>query len=457
MGQSVLVIGSVHIDIIARYARKDADRVDKIGRLRFGVGGAAFNVAANLALRGVHVAILTNIRRDSLVEAPIRAAIRAAKINDEFIERVEGAGESGFVGQFQDDELVSAVSCVAMESSRIEGSRLRDAVDKARLVVIEANLTASEIAGVSGVCKNLNKPLFALGVSDSKIARLADAAADGAKFTLVSMNMKERRALEAQFPRRADCDDGLCELLSAEEVVVTDRPNAIRIYRRSADAISLDVDRLDPALVRSTLGAGDALFAALCAAKLQSGDIDWSKTRDLIREYVHDVLRSETATPDRLKFSFDRRRLEDGGRAALALTLLVVAAIACALALFSNQSLAIAGVAALLLPIIAGSAGALVLDLFLTFVGRRRRMSADGVAMLVTLGGGAGFIAGLFHVLQHLSIRGFDELAAGSGDAAPPWVRGLALGTTGVGFVAGLGFELVLSELRRSRSSQDIR
>jgi hypothetical protein len=36
-------------------------------------------------------------------------------------------------------------------------------------------------------------------------------------------------------------------------------------------------------------------------------------------------------------------------------------------------------------------------------------------------------------------------------------VRGLALGTTVVGFIAGLGFELVLSELRRSRSSQDIR
>lgn len=455
MGHSVLVIGSVHIDIIARYARKDSDRVDKIGRLHFGVGGTAFNVAANLALRGVHVAILTNIRRDSLVEAPIRAAIRAAKINDEFIERVEGAGESGFVGQFQDDELVSAVSCVAMESSRIEGSRLRDAVDKARLVVIEANLTASEIAGVSGVCKNLNKPLFALGVSDSKIARLADAVTLGAKFTLVSMNMKERCVLEAQFPGRADDDDGLCDLLGAEEVVVTDGPNAIRIYRRRAEAISLDVDRLDPALVRTTLGAGDALFAALCAAKLQAGNIEWIKTRDLIREYVHDVLQSETATPERLKVSFDRRRLEDGGRAALALTLLVVAAIVCGLALFSNQL--IAWMAALLLPIIAGSAGALVLDLFLTFVGRRRRMSADGVAMLVTLGGGAGFIAGLFHVLQHLSIRGFDELAAGSGDAAPPWVRGLALGTTGVGFVAGLGFELVLSELRRSRSSQDIR
>jgi hypothetical protein len=87
--RGVLVIGSVHLDIVAHFKSDTADNIDKIGSLRYRVGGSAFNIAANLAFDKQPVRLLSIVKSDSLSGLMIRDVLRASDSLDSTSRRIE--------------------------------------------------------------------------------------------------------------------------------------------------------------------------------------------------------------------------------------------------------------------------------------------------------------------------------------------------------------------------------
>ena len=68
MLKDILVIGSIHLDIIGSYflSKNNKDSVDKEGAFDISVGGAAYNIAYNLLRNKKRASIFSIIKEGSL-------------------------------------------------------------------------------------------------------------------------------------------------------------------------------------------------------------------------------------------------------------------------------------------------------------------------------------------------------------------------------------------------------
>ena len=87
MKQKILIIGSVHLDIVASYEKSNESNADKEGDLKFSVGGAAYNIAANLAYKDHRVSLFTFVKDNSVSGDVIKSAISAANIETQFVQQ----------------------------------------------------------------------------------------------------------------------------------------------------------------------------------------------------------------------------------------------------------------------------------------------------------------------------------------------------------------------------------
>lgn len=188
----VLVIGSAHLDIVADFDRKTEMNLDKIGELLFSVGGAAYNIAANLAINDCEVSVLSILKRNSLTGHVIANHLRKRRIGCQFLFEREDIPESGFIAHTCDHRLRSAVSCVAIEHSPIPDKLLDAATHWAEVVAIDTNLSVESIKKIALKCFSEKKPVYACCVSESKVSRLFRRfEGDQPLFQIVTMNNAE--------------------------------------------------------------------------------------------------------------------------------------------------------------------------------------------------------------------------------------------------------------------------
>ena len=296
----ILVIGGAHLDVVAEYSPDYEYHIDKPGSfVEYSVGGAAFNIAANLsrfARRGTEISLMTCIKKDSLSGFLIRSAIERTDIKTVELISDEAYPESGFIAHWSSGCLKSAVSCSNLDQATFSKELLDRRISKANVVVIDTNLTSDQIQAIQTTCHLRNKPLIVGCVSESKVQRIRQSnLREMPWFVLVSMNEHEARSFFGQEYEKSLSPVMVRGAAHAENVIVTKASSGFSVY--SGDG-RVDFEAPQVAEAVSELGAGDALLSACCEYFLHNRKFDWNDCYEYIKRYVLPILKVRHATID---------------------------------------------------------------------------------------------------------------------------------------------------------------
>jgi fructose-1-phosphate kinase PfkB-like protein len=139
-------------------------------------------------------------------------------------------------------------------------------------------------------------PLLVSAVSESKVGRILEVRAkkEGELFDVIVMNEREARALcsgafnlgRAAQELRVECGTAaLVVTLGADGYIVVEN-NAVRHFQTA----------VIPNIV-NTLGAGDAVLAAISAHRARNSAMDWDRCSKEIQVFVNRILGLAQATP----------------------------------------------------------------------------------------------------------------------------------------------------------------
>lgn len=258
-GGAVFVAGSAHLDVLAKITG-DEIAVDKIGQVAIEIGGAACNIATNLAALGLRPRLLTAMQEDSPYSGIIAAHLRANGVDVRVVHHdgMPAAVFSAHIGP--DGEMLSAVSSMPVETATFPEDVVRDAMTGARCAVLECNLSGAVLNQFAKIAHELTIPVFVASVSEEKSLRIADIDHPVAG---VFMNRRE----STYFGRRVAASTSLpviADRIGAPLVVSRDKDGVAVVL---ADGIEIRVPPHQASLDTTihTLGAGDALLAAAVA------------------------------------------------------------------------------------------------------------------------------------------------------------------------------------------------
>ncbi|MEY3289572.1 MAG: hypothetical protein RLZZ419_1814 [Pseudomonadota bacterium] len=182
--QYVTVIGSAQLDIFGEFDSSAEQQIDKRGKIFYSVGGGAYNVAANLTQYNHWVYLCTGLARNSYISGLLREKIKKNHISTKFVDFCDDIGESGFVAHrnTQTHSLSTAVSCMAVESISFDSDKLKKAIEKSRLVIVDCNLSDSTLQQVIDIAAKESPPIQVMvtGISESKIKRVRQVDRDAA-------------------------------------------------------------------------------------------------------------------------------------------------------------------------------------------------------------------------------------------------------------------------------------
>lgn len=141
----VVVIGGANMDIIATAAGPLMPRASNPGRIRITAGGAARNIAENLARLGVATRLLAAVDAHPLADIAVQQAA-AAGVDVSGVVRVQGQG-SYYMAIVADGIVEWAVSdmgaCEALPLGHLDAESAN--LQGAEMVVVDANLSPAAI------------------------------------------------------------------------------------------------------------------------------------------------------------------------------------------------------------------------------------------------------------------------------------------------------------------------
>ena len=391
----ILVIGSIHMDILANVDPSTKENIDKIGQLRYSVGGTAFNVGANMAYHEKEVSIYSVLKEDGFSSKAIRAELSRRGLSSRLVRDIAMPAESGFVAHTQGGALVSAVSCIGIQDVTFEDDDLLHAIRESALIAIECNLAQNQIIQIANLARNEAKPLCVCAVSESKVSRIYKCFRniDKPMFKLVVLNDLELKKVAENSDSKSICED-----FSAEYVCITRGPNGFDILYPDGSIIT---SKVEIEAVISSLGAGDALYAGLCAHFLERAVLDPNQIANDAKRFLVPVLGSQNATPD-IKNARKKSYMPIQVTSYTALAAFIVAgALAIGGLAGPDYHRTSFGVLVFLIPMLAGLAGCQV-ERLLNYKDTELTSQHEGILVRSTLGVAAGFVAGLLFVLPQI-------------------------------------------------------
>lgn len=255
-GGAVFVAGSAHLDILATITG-DEIAIDKIGEVAIEIGGAACNIATNLAALGLQPRLFTAMQEDSPYSGIITAHLRAQGVDVRVIHHagMPAAVFSAHIGP--DGEMLSAVSSMPVETAIFPEDAVREAMTGTRCAILECNLSGSSLNLLARIAHELAIPVFVASVSEEKSLRISDV-----KHPLAGVFMNRRES--AYFGRRVAASTSLpviAERIGCPLIVTRDKDGVAVVE----DGIEIYIQPLNLPENIHTLGAGDALLAATVA------------------------------------------------------------------------------------------------------------------------------------------------------------------------------------------------
>lgn len=257
-GGCVFVAGSAHLDVLANITGDEA-AVDKIGHVAIEIGGAACNIATNLAALGLKPRLLTAMQEDSPYSGIITAHLRGHGVDVRVVHHagMPAAVFSAHIGP--DGEMLSAVSSMPVEKAIFPDSVVREAMTGARCAILECNLSGAALNQFAQIAHELAIPVYVAAVSEEKSLRISDV-----DYPLAGVFMNRRES--AYFGRRVATSTSLpviADRLGCSLVVSRDKDGVAVIDIEDGDEIHVPPSVLPESV--HTLGAGDALLAATVA------------------------------------------------------------------------------------------------------------------------------------------------------------------------------------------------
>lgn len=448
MQKRILIIGSVHLDIVASYEKSIESNVDKEGDLKFSVGGAAYNIAANLAYKDHRVSLFTFVKDNSVSGDVIKSAISAANIETHFVQHDSDLSESGYVSHQSEGDLISAVSCMSIQEKAFDKNVRKDlakAISSHSFVVVDTNLSTNQLETVVEICREKNTSIFACNVSDSKCHRLVDFFPEDKSeiFRFVSLNEKElKQIVENDF---IEDSKHICRKLRSKTVVVTHGRNGFTVYSQNSDENYKSIP-YNAAGIKSELGAGDALFSAVCAHYSIKNEFQWRDCDQLVNEYVARVLKSEGATPEGLQFKVEKNKQNISSQSKLSLIPFALSAAFTVLAFFIVDSASTYALCFFFVPFLAGISGAFTRHL----LGRVRKLTSD-IMPNIALGGVAGLAMGITFFLSHWVTLSESMKVILEGNGVPDNMRPIIGFLLVAGLLAGLAVEVAFDQIKNSK------
>jgi sugar/nucleoside kinase (ribokinase family) len=444
--KKVLIIGSVHLDIVGEFQPRVKDRVDKEGALKFSVGGAAYNIAANLSYKGFPVTVFSYLRENSISTEAIKSALHNANIDTRYISEDPDLSESGYISHALSGNLVSAVSAMSFQEKAFdekETKKLDKAVREHELVVIDTNLTTGQIEKVLEVSKKHSRPIFVCNVSDSKCHRIVDTTCGNGSecFTFVSLNEKELATVFDGIESLSD--EMVCSKFNSETVLVTHGSRGYKVYSLKTEN-RYQGSPVPVSLVKSELGAGDALFSAIVSHHLENSTINWRDCEQTINEYVGRILKTDGATPEGLINNYKPSAKGENKQSVIALGSSLVSAALTVGGFFLANNIYVYALLFLFIPFLSGISGAFIRHLLGKAIGITKNILTN-----IALGGVAGLLVSFTFFLSHWSTLGKSIESMLSSSGVPDNMRPI-LGFLFVSaFVAGLAVEVAFEKTEK--------
>lgn len=308
----ILIIGGVHLDILTNYIDNTANTNFRDGTISIGIGGVGFNITANLKCNNfVNAKLFTVINNpeESFSGMLIQDALKKRGMSTDYvkIDNRELVSETGFVGIMNEkNKFEFGITYTGIDSFDFVDEELKNAIVDSDIIAVDCNLESTQINTIRELCSACCKPLFICSVSENRVERaLKFGSGDNFKYEVFSLNRSEiKKAVENQ-PQLTNWESfrtiseikSLCDFFHTEYLVVTSGQESYLIFSSSGNR--KDGARFNIPVVVSSLGADDALFAAIIAhyAKSKSKSFNWDECRDLMQTFLRKVLRSHTTTP----------------------------------------------------------------------------------------------------------------------------------------------------------------
>ncbi len=299
---SILVIGSVHLDILASYSPATDTAIDKPGTVEFAVGGTAYNIAANLSAVRHPLSLYTHLKASSWTLPFLLDAIESLRLKDSCIKLDPLLPESAFVGHFMEEnegalvELQSAVCASGIESAELDLPWIQEVLQRSQLVVLDCNLSTEHLVSIAGIARALHRRVLVSAVSERKAIRAVCAAKElPTPFSLVSMNMAEAQALGlgASTPSANELLR-MKELFGAESLVVTGGSNGYWVID-DEDNIMQHRTKISAETI-NTIGAGDAVLSAIARYFSTRKRVVWDECAIYVEKLVNSVVARATAS-----------------------------------------------------------------------------------------------------------------------------------------------------------------
>lgn len=293
MGKKFLVIGSVNLDVMAEFHPEDKNIIDKVGKVKYSIGGTAYNIAHNIAKHGFKVSLVSFLKEDSFITHYVLEKLKRNKISIDFIEIDKEINESSFVSLNCNGELISAVSSTSINHGRLNYAKISEGIKSSSMVIMDCNMDPHQINKILEISKTFHVPTTISGVSEEKVIKIKNLEIrDSFPLAIISMNKKEFEALGMPL----DCQ--ICQKLKASYLIITDGVNGFEIY-----SINKESPKIFPAVnvknFKSSSGAGDALLASVCIKFVEGGDLIINeKVIQSINQDLEQILALEYPTDD---------------------------------------------------------------------------------------------------------------------------------------------------------------
>jgi pseudouridine kinase len=264
----VIVIGGANVDVKGRTAARAITGTSNPGTVTVSAGGVGRNIAHNLALLGVDVALIAMIGDDANAEV-IEKTSRAAGVDTSLLQRTPGPSGAYLAMLDQTGELISAINAMACADAMTVPmlERLAPSLGVADFLVADCNIPDACLAWLAQFAAKEGKRLLVEPVSVPKSAKLKRIA--GLKAYAITPNRDQAEALSDTRDWAAAANS--IHRLGFESVVIHAGAEGAFVSKQGEAPHHVPTNAAGG--VRDVTGAGDAAVAGLVWGLVSGYDI----------------------------------------------------------------------------------------------------------------------------------------------------------------------------------------
>lgn len=265
--KSLLVCGSVHIDIIAR-SKSVTSAIDKPGEIVFDIGGAANNIAISAKGIGIPTQVLTALSKGSPYTDIIAKHLSDAGVKAH-IQQEENLPDAAFCAHISDDGfLYSAISSMPIEQVKFYKDIFEPVILDAKCLIIDCNLSSEMITRLTRYANSVDVPVFISVTSEEKSMRIAGV---DVQFAGIFMNKREMMWLARGLHINPSAAT-LARQFKCPIIVTNGGDGAVLAHPDESDMLHFDSTNMgDVGGGKDYMGAGDTVVAHTIAHHVFGG------------------------------------------------------------------------------------------------------------------------------------------------------------------------------------------